>query len=182
MEKNREMKTARAVEKALEKQDDTITLSSGVILQGKMASPTTLLKVMTSFPRPKVPTFLNETIGREIENPDDPDYIEQVKAWKDEQSVAVLNALILLGTDVVKVPKGMPKPDDNEWIQEYSVMGVPIQPDNKFWRYLTWITFKAAPTIEDLNKIQEVVGRLSGVTEKAVAAAEQFPGSEQTPG
>lgn len=174
MEEDR--KAVKAVEEAQLPEDNTITLSTGVVLRGKQVPPLVLIKVMSAYPRPKPPTWFNPTMGREMENPDNPDYIEQVKAWRTESGNITLNALIMLGTELVSVPKKFPGPDGKEWLDEYAVLGVPMSPENKNWRYLTWVTFKAAPAVEDLDKIKEVVGRLSGISESKVAAAEQFPG------
>lgn len=179
MSSDTEAKTVVAVEAAQAPEDNTIKLSTGVVLQGKQAPPLTLVKVLAAFPRPKPPIWKDPKMGREMENPDDPDYIEQVKNWKIESSNATLNALILLGTELVSKPKKMPGPDSDEWLEEYGLLGMPIHPTNKTWRYLAWITFKAALTREDLDLIKEVVGRLSGVPEKAVAAAVTFPGSDK---
>ena len=173
-----ELKTVKAVEKALTPEDNTITLSTGVVLGGKRVPALVLVKVMSAFPRPKVPTWQNPTMGREMENPDDPDYIERLQAWKIESSNVTLNAIVLLGTELVKLPKKMLGPDSNEWLEEYRVLGMPVYPENKSWRYLTWLTFRAAPSVSDLDLIKEVVGRLSGIAESKVAAAEQFPGRD----
>jgi len=48
--------------------------------------------------------------------------------------------------------------------------------DNDDWLYLKWVVFKAAATDEDYLDIQEAVGRLSGVAERDVEAAAEFPG------
>jgi hypothetical protein len=53
------------------------------------------------------------------------------------------------------------------------------KPDSPSWRYITWVTFKAVLSKEDLDLIQKVVGRLSGVPDSAVRSAEEFPGSDQ---
>jgi hypothetical protein len=134
-----------------------------------------LLKIMASYPRPKVPTWMSPEMGREVENPQDPDYIDRVKSWKVELSDSTLNALIILGTELVKMPKGMSGPEKNDWLDEYKLLGVPVFEGNKMWRYLTWITLKAAPDTNDLMLIKEVVGGLSGIPEAKVNAAEDFP-------
>jgi hypothetical protein len=121
-------------------------------------------------------------MGREVENPDDPDYIERIKSWKIELSNSTLNALVILGTELVKIPKNFPGPDTEDWLDEYKLLGVPMQPDKKAWRYLTWITMKAAPQTSDLDLIKEVVGRLSGISEAKVEAAEDFPEGNEKPG
>jgi len=135
-----------------------------------------LVKVMAAFPRPKPPMYKNNVLGREIENPDDPDYLERVQAHKNESAAAMINALILLGTEVESTPKGFQKHTDNDWVDEFRVLGMPTNEDNPRWRYLNWVTFKAALTTDDMNEIQRVVGRLSGVPESAVKSAEEFPG------
>lgn len=177
-----DIKSIHAIEKAQEKEDNTITLSTGVVLRGKQVPPLILVKIMASCPRPKVPTWISKEMGREVENPEDPDYIERVKSWKIEYSNLVLNALIILGTELVKKPKNLPGPDDKDWLEEYSMLGMPIYPEKKTWCYLTWITAKAAPKNEDMNLIQEVVGRLSGVPESKVEAAESFPEGDKESG
>jgi len=174
-----DMEVVKAVEDAQIPRGNTITLSTGVVLRGKQVPPLVLIKIMAAFPRPKIPTWISPTMGREMENPDDPDYIDRVKSWKIESASITLTALILLGTELVSIPKKISGPDGKEWLEEYQVLGIPMSPENKNWRYLTWITFKAAPTVGDLDLIKEVVGRLSGISEAKVEAAEQFPGSKQ---
>lgn len=169
--------TVEAIEK-VQKQDDLITLSTGVVLRAKQAPPLVLIEVMSSFPRPKPPVYHNEKMGREIENPDDPDYIERVKSWEMESSKAVLNALIILGTELVSKPKGFAGPGEQKWMDEYSMFGVPMHPQNETWRYLTWVKYKAVQNEKDLEAIREVVGRLSGVRDSSVKSAEEFPGRD----
>lgn len=176
MVKTTEEKVVEAVEQ--EKLDKSlITLSTGVVLRGKPAPALALVRTLSFFPRPKPPTYFNEKMGRELENPDDPDYLERIQAYRTESAAAMLNALILYGTELESVPRGFPKPESNDWLDEYSLLGLPAFPEKKSWRYLTWIMFKAAPKAEDTQRIQEVVGSLSGVPEKAVQTAEEFPGS-----
>ena len=173
---NTELASAKAADKAVAPEDHTITLSTGVVLRGKQVPPLLLVKMMAANPRPKVPVYMNKTMGREMENPDDPDYIDRIKSWKVETSNITINALLLLGTELVSFPKKMPGPDNDAWLEEYQLLGLPMFPGNKSWRYLTWLTYKAAPAASDLKVVKEVVGRLSGVPESSVASAEEFPG------
>jgi len=172
---NADIKSVKAVENAQKPEDNTITLSTGVVLRGKQVPPLILLKIMASYPRPKIPTYMSQEMGREMENPEDPDYIDRVKSWKVELSNSTLNALIILGTELVKAPKGMSGPEKNDWLDEYKLLGVPVFDKNSMWRYLTWVTLKAAPDTNDLNLIKEVVGGLSGIPESKVDAADEFP-------
>lgn len=171
-----ETKVVEAVEKT---EDVLIRLSSGVILRGKQAPPLILIKVMAAFPRPKPPIYRNDLLGRDVENPDDPDYLDRLKAHQTESTNAVMNALILLGTELAEVPKKFPKPTDSSWLEEYRELGLETKPESPSWRYLTWVTFKAVLSEKDLEQIQKVVGRLSGVPESAVKSAEDFPGSDE---
>lgn len=170
-----ELKVVKAVEKANQPEDNTITLSTGVVLRMKQVPPLLLVKILSSAPRPKVPVFHSKEMGRDVEHPDDPDYIERVKSWKVETSDMTLNALILMGTEFVSCPKKIPSPSSNEWLEKYMLLGQPMMPENPHWRYLTWVTFVAAVADEDMRLIQEVVGRLSGVPESTVETAETFP-------
>jgi len=181
MDRN-ELKTIRAKADATKGAQDEFTLSSGVVLRAKKANPMILITVMSRFPRPKPPTFFMESMGREMENPDDPDYIDRVKAWEVESNSQVLNALILLGTELVSSPKDVPGPNNDTWLNKYKVLDMPVHPTNKDWRYLTWVKFVAAPDETDLEVIQAAVGKLSGIAEVDVKSAEQFPGSGGLPG
>ena len=157
--------------------DNLIQLSTGVVLTGKPANPIALITVMANFPRPKPPVYFDKSMGREMENPNDPDYIARVRSADMERSSATLNVMILMGTALKSLPKGFSGPDDDEWLEEYKLLGLPIFPENKRWRYLRWIIFRAAPDQKDITAIQDVVSKLSGVREEDVKNAETFPGS-----
>lgn len=169
-------KTIEAVKKA-GATPDRVRLSSGVVLKAKQANPTLLIYVMSAFPRPNPPTQFNSIMGRQMENPDDPDYISRVKAWGIENSNAVLNAFIMLGTELFSKPDEIHGPFDDDWLDIYEALGLPIKPQNKEWRYLKWVTTIAVKDEKDLKLIQDAVGALSGVREADVAAAATFPGS-----
>lgn len=183
MEQNVEDRVIQAMTEANKPQDNLITLSTGVVLRGKQCPPLTLMAIMSAFPRPKPPTWHNPTMGnREMENPDDPDYQQRVKSWETEQSTVMLAAMITTGTELVSLPANVKGPDDPAWIDEYSLLGLTMQPENKAWRYLRWVQFKAALSADDIKKIMTVVGRLSGVPESAAKSAEVFPGSDEKAG
>ena len=178
--KDSDFDTVSAVESTQKQQDDTISLSSGVILRGRQANPLILVQVMAAFPRPEPPMVYIQAMGREMENPDDPDYIERLQSWKMEYADRMVTAMISLGTELVSSPKVTGNPDKDDWLEEYALLGMPVHPESKAWRYLTWVKFRAVRNETDMKLIQEVVGRLSGVRESAVKSAEAFPGSDQT--
>lgn len=175
-------KTDKVIAKAIDsgEEDDLIRLSTGVVLKARQANPNILIRIMTANPRPKPPVYFNETIGREMENPDHPDYIKQVQAWEMEYNSGMLNALVGLGTELVSVPKKFPKPDDDSWLKDYRALGLPAITDSPAWRYITWVLFKAAVKDTDTKQIGDKVKKLSGVKEADVRSAETFPDGDET--
>jgi len=157
--------------------DVIIRLSTGVELNAKQANPNVLIRIMTKTPRPDPPQVFMKAMGRYMENPDDPDYIARVKAWEMDYNAAMLNALIGLGTTLKSKPKSVPAPEDDDWIEDYKALGLPVVPESRNWRYITWVLFIAAPTDKDMRVIGEKIKNLSGVKEEAVHAAETFPAS-----
>lgn len=174
-------KIAKAIDGTSGEATNQIVLSTGVVLLAKPANPNMLIRAMTAHRRPSPPTVFVKEMGREMENPDDPDYISRVQSWQMEYSNSMLNVLIGLGTEVVSIPKGMegphPKKKDElpAWVKDYSAMGFPILPDSPAWRYITWVMFIAGPTDKDTQLIGEKVRALSGVKEADVRDAENFP-------
>lgn len=165
---------AKAVDKLGEAEDNLIRLSTGVILEAHQANPNVLIRVMTAKTRPTPPVIFIKAMGREMENPDDPDYISRVKDWEMSYNNGMLNALVALGTSLHSKPKGMPGPDDEAWLKDYEALGLPVIRDSKAWRYITWVLFKAAVNEKDTALIGEKVKNLSGVKEADVKSAETF--------
>ena len=167
---------AKVIDVSGQKADNLLTLSTGVVLMAKQASPSIMIRVMTARERPQPPMVFMQAMGREMENPDDPDYIARVQAWEMNYNNSMLNALIGLGTELVSKPKGMPGPNDKAWMEDYKALGLPIQPESPAWRYITWVMFVAAPKDTDITLIGEKVKGLSGVKEADVQSAETFSG------
>ena len=166
---------ARAIDAEGEAEDNLIRLSTGVVLEARQANPNVLIRIMTAQPRPTPPVVFIKAMGREMENPDDPDYISRVRAWEMSYNNGMLNALVGLGTTLHSKPKGMPGPDDDAWLKDYEALGLPVVRDSKAWRYITWVLFKAAVIDKDTTLIGEKVKNLSGVREADVKSADSFP-------
>lgn len=162
--------------------DNLIVLSTGVVLRAKQANPNVLIRIMTATPRPQPPVYFNEAMGREMENPDHPDYVKRVSAWEMEYNNGMLNALVGLGTELVSAPKKFPKPDDDSWVEDYKALGLPVNLKSPAWRYITWVLFKAAVIDTDTKLIGDSVKLLSGVKEADVRDAETFPDGYETGG
>jgi hypothetical protein len=149
-----------------------IELSSGVKLRCKPIPPWLIADVINEWndKKPRVPVYVNPEKGREEPNPADPDYNKDLDEWNIAVAMELNNALILMGTEVVEVPEGLPAHDDPEWTSKMQAMG--RLSDNPHRNYLHWIKYTAAPKIpEDIELIIREVGRLSGVRETDVQAA-----------
>ena len=85
--------------------------------------------------------------------------------------------MVLYGTQVSKLPKGMGGPDGEDWINMLIALGEEVFADQKDWRYLTWAQTTAMVTAEDFTEVLTAITRLSGVAEVDVEAAATFPGS-----
>lgn len=170
---------AETIDVAGQAEDNLIRLSTGVVLTAKQANPNILIRVMTSQERPQPPMVFIKAMGREMENPNDPDYIKRVQAWEMSYNNSMLNVLVGLGTELKSKPRGMTGPDEDSWLEDYKFLGLPIHPESPSWRYITWILFKAAVSPQDIQAIGNKVKNLSGVKEADVQAAETFPGSDE---
>lgn len=179
--KDTNVKTTEGLAHARSLEETKITLSTGVVVQCLKMPPLGAIMVMTSpsFRKPEPPVYYNEKMGREMENPDDPDYIARVNAREMEKNDNLLNLMIIFGTEIVSTPKGMEGPKGEKWVSRVKLTGIQTMPEDDDWRYLTWMKFVAATDEEDIKKIQEVVGRLSGIRNDDVKAAEDFPGSNE---
>lgn len=155
--------------------ENEFELSTGVILRGKSIPPGVFINLQADDMPPQMPKIKDKD-GTVFTNPDDPAYIDQMKFWNQKQNKTMLNAMIILGTEVVSVPKGIPKMESDGWIEEMEVLGVKTKPENTSWRRLWWMLTFAALTASDWEMISQTVGRLSGVPEGDVDKASKFPG------
>ena len=174
-----ETKTVKAVEEATQKDDGIFELSSGVVLRTKKKiSPSVLIDIVTEVEntRPKPPFVYIEALGREEVNLDDPEYIERLSRWEAVGAGRIADALILLGTEIESIPKGVEGPTGNEWIEIREVLGFKINRRSERARYLSWVKTVAIEDQHDWEKLTGHIGRVAGVTEADVKRAQDsFP-------
>lgn len=156
--------------------DNEFELSTGVVLRGKPIPPLVFINLQAADEPPEMPKF-KDNAGTVYTNPDDPSYIEKMKNWNDKQNKRLLNAMIIFGTEIVSVPKGIPKITEDEWIDLLETADVETKPENQSWRRLWWTMTYAAVNESDFELISQTIGRLSGVPEEDVDKASKFPGS-----
>lgn len=147
---------------------EKVELSNGIVLKLRPVPPFAMREAALRIKPPKPPIVLIEEKGREEPNPNDPDYIEALDQFAQDQAEAISNILILLGTSVESVPPDMCRPEDDDWIDVFNVLGVEIDADNRHQRYLAWMRFYALETQRDIADVVSSCISRSGVTEAEV--------------
>jgi hypothetical protein len=161
------------VEEEERKDSNVITLSSGVKIKIKAVNKHFIYQATSRFKPPKAPRVKNETKGREEENPNDPDYLQELEMYLAEVSMVANDVALLRGAEVVEIPKEIDDPDSKAWKEEMEVLG--LATDSKKYRYLSWLKAVAIPNDEEMNMVLQEIGRLTGVAEADVAeAVERF--------
>lgn len=150
------------------KKDNTVALSTGVILKVKSVSRMLLGDLMRKYERPKPPLVFNKDIGRQEENVNDPDYKARINKYDTDVAMGVVDVMIMMGTELKSVPKGI-SALDSDWDDGYDALGINVGSGKK--RYLNWVKHIAAPDDEDVNNIINAIGKLSGVAEDDVNTA-----------
>lgn len=146
-----------------------VELSTGVVLRVRPVPQSLFADLMARFPMPEPPVVFIPDKGREEENPDDPTYLKRVNETNAAIAKAMSDAVILLGTEVDRVPKGFSTQESAGWADELRLLGYDLA--SKRARYLAWVKFVAGPTLDDYQAIWKAVGRLTGVTEQDTQAA-----------
>lgn len=149
---------------------DCVTLDNGVVLKIRKVPPLLLARAQEQIAVPKVPLFHNTERDEDEENPNHPDYIAAVEAYKTAIEMAAMNAMLLLGTSIKSVPEGIDKPEDEDWTFFLDALDVKI-PEGKPGRYLAWLRYYAITTPLDLLETMNAVGRVTGVSEADVLQA-----------
>ena len=170
-----EQKSAEAIQEAQNKNKDVVEFSTGVKLKIKeQMNPSVIIDVLADLEedRPDPPTVYIEALDREEINLDDPTYIERLGRWEIVGSRRIVDALILIGTELLSVPKGMEEPKDSSWIGVLEVLGFKLNRRSEAARYLAWVKHVAIETEDDWAVITESVGRRAGVSESDVQRAQ----------
>lgn len=158
---------------------DEITLSKGVVLLVKKVPPMILTEIEKRFAPPPVPRVYDENKGREIENPQDPRYLDQIDKVNAEKGMAITEVLIGLGTTIAYLPDELLAPEDDAWIDDVEVFLGQSVPRQGRGRYLAWLKYYVIESGEDLMVLASKVSAKMGVPEAEVGAAvARFQGDE----
>lgn len=159
---------------------DEITLSNGIRLKIKPIPPMLLNSVANSIPMPKVPKTWIEEKQRDEENPNHPDYIQELSERQTKITLATINLIIYACTEVLEVPSNFYSLESDKWIPIIKMAGIDVDFEDEVQRYVTWMRCYAISTIDDLNRVQTVPMQLAGITEAEVQEVmESFRGGEE---
>lgn len=150
---------------------NVLTTSNGVKLRIKQVPPGVLLEVLHEINRdkPKPPKVYIQRLEKEMENPDDPEYIERLRDFRIEQAQALTEAMLMLGSELISCPKNIPKPEEETWATDFS--GLIQIPSSGRARYAAWLKCVVLETDTDMMAVTSGIARKSGVAEEDVAAA-----------
>lgn len=167
-------KTDQPIEKIPVKEEsvDFVTLSTGVVLHVRSIAPRIILQIIENFKLPQVPVTYDTEKERNIENPQDPAYLDEMNQVATERGLALLDACVALGTELYSVPaEGIVPLESDDWIDELSLAGINFDPTRARIRYTMWVKAVAAVTEQDLLLVSKYVMRKAGVTKEDVDSA-----------
>lgn len=151
-----------------------IELSTGVVLRSKAISRNIFADILSEHVAPHIPSVYNHDKGREEDNPQDPEYLDQMRRYNTQLARAMSDALIVLGTEFESKPDSLPSYDDETWLEEVNLLRI-YKTTSRKGRYLAWVKTVAISTDDDFKAITESVKRSMGVPEGDVAdAAKRF--------
>lgn len=168
------MSNNKAVEVAKEiasqnNSDGTRTLSTGVRVRIHPVSTALLDEVANRIKDPDVPMWHNEDKGRDEPNPNDPTYNRQLADANRQRGVAVMDAMVMFGVELVD---GVPETD--EWLTKLRYLEKRGQIDlssydvkdplDKEFLYKRYIAVD--------NETLSMIGQMSTFTQEDVSKAE----------
>ena len=159
-----------------------VTVSTGVVFTVNEVPQFIMSDIRREFKEPKVPIWYNEDTGRREPNPNNPQYKADHNEYLLNLSMSIIDIMILLGTKVKSVPKGIVKPNSEEWKKELATIlrtrswsRDEIAELSQEEVYVFWVKYRAAPLATadetDVGLITTAIGRLSGVAEEDVKDA-----------
>ncbi|MBD3268508.1 hypothetical protein GF373_17710 [bacterium] len=165
----------KAVEESTQEQSGIITLSNGVRVKITRIPDLMVQRLYTQFDPPEPPEVEVNSGGKTWTEPnyDDPGYQNALER-RTMNIVRGLTSLILLrGFKIVSTPEGFPKyKEDDTWEEELELFGVAI-PENPLKRKLLWLEYRVVETSDDLEKIQELSQKQSGISEEDIEIAQE---------
>ena len=152
-----------------------VRLSNGIVLALKPIPPGIIERAADRLEKPTVPKVLLKDKGVEEENPGDPEYVAAMEAYQALRIETITNTMLLVGTAVQEIPEGLFGPEDiHDWPPDAELMehlGVEVNIETKFDRYLSWLSLYAMAKQGDIWAVMAAVNRVAGIGEEDVRTA-----------
>lgn len=146
----------------------------------KPMPPLLLNAIANSIPEPEIPMIYIEEDDRHEANPNHPAYQKALLDRANDIGMRIIEATLSIGTELVSVPEGLAKPEDDSWLRRAKIARHEFNQDDTEERYLAWLRFYAAEIQEDLNRINSIPLQLAGIQEVEVEKAiDTFRGGEE---
>lgn len=156
--------------------DKIATLSTGVRVIIGGVSQFVLQEMAMTLDNVKPPRFVDPETGREVENLNDPDYIEAVNLANIQKGLRVLDAMLVSVTLVDGLPADDGWVDDLRFQEKLGLINLDKldldRPIEKKYAYLKYVAFKSK---EDMELIQMRARKVEEAAEKSDAI---FPADE----
>src|SRR3990167_1668538 len=117
-------------------EQDFVALSNGIRLRCKSVPILTVRYALTAIKKPEPPIVHNEEKGRSEAWEGDPAYQAELSRWEEHIGETSLNVMIMLGTEIDKIPEGVYHPEDDEWVETLEAAGISVNTNTKAARYL----------------------------------------------
>lgn len=140
---------------------DTFTTSNGIKFSLRKVSPFIIQQINLDMVAPKPPSVYNADKERDEENPDDPDYADQLQRFNIEKSMVAIDTYFAFGTKVIELPDDLEPANSEDWSEFLIDRGFNISPKGSS-RYVAWLRYYALVDTDDLNGLFEACIRMSG--------------------
>jgi hypothetical protein len=177
----REAQTTEVAASIVEERDELgknrLILSSGVEITVLPMPDAMVQRLYAQYARPVPPIVHLNVEGREWdeENKDDPQFERQTNEYMIKLGEAMTKLVMLKCVRIESYPKGfLSYEEDHTWQEDLEVLGIDM-PTSAAGRRLEWMRLRVAPRLADINAIQALASKLSGVDEAQVQeAVERF--------
>lgn len=159
---------------------DRFRTSTGIMLKLKAVPPMLIMDIQSKFEIPEPPKVKNLEKGEGDDapledNPNDPTYLRAVAAYNRKVAEASNAVVLTRGTELLYVPDGIEKPDDESWSDDIEELteGLSIPKVGKR-RYYCWLKYVALASMDDFQSLLNKLTVFGGVTlEEDVTVAEK---------
>lgn len=161
---------------------DEFTAKNGVVFKLKKVPNMLIADANSKIKFPKVPVVFIEDKGREEENPNDPDYVRELREAQTRQGMMGVNTYVSFGTEVKHLPNDVVDYMSPEWSEDIEeITGLSV-PERGKGRYCAWMKYYVLDD-EDMTNLNIQIARFSGnIPERDVTEAEDsFRDTETRP-